>query len=169
MHAPLWTTQDRNWSVATQLPCLSDGQVVSMFLKPFLTWSRLSFPQKTLLLRLFKERRRGLTHTRAAPQRTLWGKTEPPWPVYKAEGRGASVISLPNRGRLHATHRSILSDTRASLFPFPASVLTLVIHIHPSLYSSSFPTLGSLSRTVSFVHLLPFSIPWPTLTLALEN
>lgn len=97
MHAPLWTTQDRKWRMATRLPCFPDGQVVGTFLKPFLTWSRLSIPQKTFLLRLFKERRRVLRQTRAAPQRTVWVRLSPPRLVQKTEERGASVIS-PNQG-----------------------------------------------------------------------
>lgn len=44
-------------------------------------------PPDDIMLRLFKERSRVLRQTRATPQRTVWGRLSPPWPVQKTEER----------------------------------------------------------------------------------
>lgn len=143
------------------LPYLSDGQARGVFLEPFLAWSRLSFPQKTLLPRLFQERRRISRQTRAVLQTALWGRLS--CTVQKTEEGGASVISLPvkNRGEAACHHRSTLSDTKLACL-FPASV-----HTHPGLSSASSPTSGSLSWPVSFVHSFLLPIPGPTINTSL--
>lgn len=140
------------------LPYLSDGQARGVFLEPFLAWSRLNFPQKTLLLRLFQERRRISRQTRAVLLTALWGRLS--CTVRKTEEGGASVISLPvkNQGEAAFHHRSTLSDTQACLFLSCLSLYTS--GPHPSRSQFSFlPHFWKSLLACIICTLVPFAYP----------
>lgn len=76
----------------------------------------------SIMLRFLKERRRVLRQTRAAPQRTVWGRLSPPWPMQKTEERSqCDLFTKPGVGFMTPTDPSFLTLKHLCFFSLSQS------------------------------------------------